>query len=130
MLHSPADCKQGVLLHSSHSALLLQILTSVLSAGPAHPDVLAHTVSNFSQEGGGSPASTPPPRPRQSCLYLTFPLTYSLSLSFSLSLFFQHMPVVMLMVVTGLCIYVWLPPPTHPPTPQQAVVCNYRAAQG
>lgn len=113
MQHSPAYCEQGMLLHSSYSALLLQILTSVLSAHPAHPDVLAHTVSNFSQEGGGSPSSTPPPCPRQSCLYLTFSLTHSLSPSFSLSLFFQHMPVVMLMVVMGFCIYVWLPPPTH-----------------
>lgn len=90
MLHSPAYCEQGVLLHSSYSALLLQILTSVLSARPAHPDVLAHTVSNFSQEGGGSPASTPPPCPRQRCLYLTFPLTHSLPIFLTLSVFPTH----------------------------------------
>lgn len=98
----------------------------------ARPDVLAHTPSNLSQEGGGSPASLPPPlHPRQGCLYLTFPLTpsltHSLSLSVSLSLFSHCSDAD---GSDGVCVSVWLYPPAHPPPPQQAAVCNYRAAPG
>ena len=87
-----------------------------LSARPAHPDVLAHTPSNLSQEGGGSPASLPPPlHPRQGCLSLTFPLTHSLthslSLSVSLSLFSHCSDAD---GSDGLCVSVWLPPPILP----------------
>lgn len=87
----------------------------------ARPDVLAHTPSNLSQEGGGSPASLPPPlHPRQGCLYLTFPLTHSLtpslthslSLSVSLSLFSHCSDAD---GSDGVCVSVWLYPPAHPP---------------
>lgn len=91
-------------------APVLPILTSVLSTLPAHPDVLAHTAYNLSQEGGGSPAA-PPASQSQTGRSLPHLPSHSLSLSFSLSLFFQHMPAVMLMVVM-VCISVWLPAPT------------------
>lgn len=60
----------------------------------------SHTASNLSQEEGGCPAS-PPAFLSQTGLSLPHLLSHSLSLSVSLSLFFQHMPVVMLMAVTG-----------------------------
>lgn len=98
----------------------------------ARPDVLAHTPSNLSQEGGGSPASLPPPlHPRQGCLYLTFPLTHSLTHSPCLSHSLCFPTVVTLMAVMGSACQSGCPlPPTHPPPPQQAAVCNYRAAPG
>lgn len=71
----------------------------------------------------------PPPCPRQGCLYLTFPLTHSLSLSFSLSLFFQHMPVVMLMAVMGFCIYVWIPPTRSLHSRRWCVITEQRWAE-
>lgn len=61
--------------------------------------------------------------PTQGCLYLTVPLAYSPYRS----LFLQHMPVVMLMSVTGSASQSGRP--SHLP-PQQAEVCNYRAVLG
>lgn len=61
--------------------------------------------------------------PTQGCLYLTVPLTHSPYRS----LFLQHMPIVMLMSVTGSASQSGRP--SHPPL-QQAEVCNYRAVLG
>lgn len=68
-------------------AVTLPILTSVLSAPPAHPDVLAHKTSNLSQEGGGSPASPPT---SLSHTGLSLPHCPSRLLSLSLSVFTAH----------------------------------------
>ena len=104
-------------------ALALSILTSVLSALPDHPDVLTHTVSNLSQEGGGSPAS-PPASLSHTGLSFPYLLPHSLFLSLLPSVFPGHS--------CSDCdgsdkIYITVGPPLPPP-PQQAVVCNYRAA--
>lgn len=60
----------------------------------------SHIASNLSQEEGGCPAS-PPASLSQTGLSLPHLPSHTLSLSLSLSLFFQHVPVVMLMAVTG-----------------------------
>lgn len=124
-------CRGHLLFLKSSPVLSLQILTLVLSALPAHPDVLAHTASNLSQEGGGSPAS--PPTPRLSvpdrAVFTSPPLSLTLpiSLSHSLSVFPAH-ACSDADGSDGVCISVWLAP--IPPPPQQAAVCNYRAATG
>ena len=98
-----------------------------LSARPAHPDVLAHTPSNLSQEGGGSPASLPPPlHPRQGRLYLSFPLTHSLTHSPCLSHSLCFPTVVMLMAVMGSACQ--SPPPLHT-SRRRGVITEQRRAE-
>ena len=123
--HTQLGVTTGVVSLIFFCSALCRFSHQFLSAHPAHPDVLAHTPSNLSQEGGGSPASLPPPlHPRQGRLYLSFPLTHSLTHSPCLSHSLCFPTVVMLMAVMGSACQ------SPPPPQQQAAVCNYRAAPG